>query len=364
MPGRSLASPASLGSLGSLGSVVMALVAGTALLGGCERVGSPPVSEAPARDEPVIVRNGEVTLSGTVFLPAGHGRRPGVVLFHGSGPEPRNEFMGRWFAEHGVAALTYDKRGVGASTGDFRTVPFTDLAGDGLAAVALLKARADVDPKRIGVWGLSQGGWLGPLAASESRDVAFVIAVSGPGVSPGEQMVFYYGAELRAQGFNDSAVAEASDARRKAWHFLSTGEDYAGALHALEGARSRPWFTAAAGQEDGLFSRPADALLNDPAVRARVWFRHEVDYDPKVALRTLSVPALFIFGEKDTVVPVDTSVAIIRDTLTTSGHHGFSIIVFPGADHGLSITSADGRQTLAAGYLDAIDEWLRTTLRS
>ncbi len=90
--------------------------------------------------------------------------------------------MGHWFAEHGVAALAYDKRGVNESTRDFRRVAFTDLAPDGLAAVAVLRARADIDPGRIGVWGLSQGGWLGPLAASQSKDVAFVIAVSGPGV--------------------------------------------------------------------------------------------------------------------------------------------------------------------------------------
>jgi dienelactone hydrolase len=343
--------------------MVMALAASVAGLGGCERAGAPPVVDDSVRDQSVTFRNGEVTLSGTLFLPADNGRRPAVVLFHGSGPEPRNEFMGHWFAEHGIAALTYDKRGVGASTGDFKTVPFTDLAADGLAAVALLKARADVDPKRIGVWGLSQGGWLGPLAASESRDVAFVIAVSGPGVSPGEQMIFYYGAELRAQGFSDREVAEAGDVRRKAWHFLSTGEDYAAARQALNGARSKRWFKAATGQADGLFSRPADALLSDPAIRTRVWFQHEVDYDPTVALRALSVPALFIFGGNDQVVPVEPSVAIIRATLTNAGHHAFSIMVFPGADHGLSVPSVGGRGTLAVGYLDAIDGWLRKTLR-
>ena len=61
---------------------------------------------------------------------------------------------------------------------------------------------------------------------------------------------------------------------------------------------------------------------------------------------------------------VEPSVAIIRDTLTSAGHHAFSIVVFPDANHGLFVTSADGRETLAAGYLDAIDDWLRKTLRS
>ena len=86
--------------------------------------------------------------------------------------------MARWFAEEGVAAFAYDKRGVGESGGNFRTVPFMELCDDGLAAIAYLKSRDEIDPKRIGVWGLSQGGWLGPLAASRSADVSFVIAVS------------------------------------------------------------------------------------------------------------------------------------------------------------------------------------------
>jgi len=269
--------------------------------------------------------------------------------------------MGRWFAGHGVAALAYDKRGVNESTGDFKAVAFTDLSGDGLAAVALLKARADINPKQIGVWGLSQGGWLGPLAASQSNDVAFVVAVSGPGVSPGEQMIFYYGNQLRARGFGGRDVDEAGDLRRKVWHFLSTGEGYDGARSALDRARSQRWFDALNEQSDGLFGRPTNALLNDPTLRDRPWYRLEVNYDPTVALRSLAVPALFIFGEKDALVPVERSVAIIRRTLTNAGHRAFSIVVFPGADHRISVSS-DGGRILAPGYLDTIENWLRRTL--
>src|SRR5262245_11956842 len=168
---------------------------------GCSRTSASAIHRVETvRDLPITFRSGDATLAGALFVPDDGRRHPAIVLFHGSGPEPRNTFMARWFAEHGVAALTYDKRGVGASTGDFRAVSFTALAADGLAAVALLKARSDVDSARIGVWGLSQGGWLGPLAASRSADVAFVIAVSGPGVTPAEQMVFYYANQLRERG--------------------------------------------------------------------------------------------------------------------------------------------------------------------
>src|SRR5579862_2847540 len=161
--------------------------------GGCAR----SFSKTVVHQEAVEFRSGEATLAGTLFMPGTPGRHPAVVLYHGSGPQPRDSARAEWFARCGVAALAYDKRGVGQSTGDFRRVPFPDLVEDGLAGVAFLKARGDIDGRHIGVWGLSQGGWLGPLAAARSRDVAFVIAVSGPGVTPGEQMIFYWANELR-----------------------------------------------------------------------------------------------------------------------------------------------------------------------
>src|SRR5579872_5664644 len=99
-----------------------------------------------------------------------------------------------------------------------------ELCDDGLAAIEYLKTRKEVDAKRIGVWGLSQGGWLGPLAASRSKDIAFVIAVSGPGVTPGEQMIYYYRRQLLAGGFSETDAADASSLRREVWHYLATGD--------------------------------------------------------------------------------------------------------------------------------------------
>jgi dienelactone hydrolase len=303
--------------------------------------------------------NGNATLAGSLFLPAGERRHPAVVLFHGSGPQARDRAMALWFAEQGVAALTYDKRGVGESSGDFRQVPFMELAGDGLAAVAFLKARSDIDPRRIGVWGLSQGGWLGPLAASQSQDVAFVIAVSGPGVSPGEQMIFYYGNQLRSQGLSEAAISAASRVRRQVWQYLATGNGYREAKSALVQARAQPWFRVLQSQEDGLFKKSDSEILDAPELRSRLWFHAELNYDPTAALRKLSTPALFLFGEKDELVPVTKSVEIIRAALSESPGHDFAIKVFPDADHGIYVTGVDGTTNYAPGYLDTMRDWLR-----
>jgi pimeloyl-ACP methyl ester carboxylesterase len=284
------------------------------------------------------------------------------VLFHGSGPQARISDMGYWFARHGVAALTYDKRGVGESTGNFRAVPFMDLCDDGLAAIAFLKRRADIDTSRIGVWGLSQGGWLGPLAASRSSDVKFVIAVSGPAVTPGEQMVFYYANELRRQGLSDAEIDEASALRRRVWHYLATRQGDSETRAALARASTKSWFPLLQQQADGVFARSAAEILQDESLSLRQWFESEMNYDPTVPLRQLRVPALFLYGDKDEITPVPESVSVIQKVQAARADRRITVEVFPGANHAMYVEEADGRRELSRAYLDRMASWLRETL--
>jgi dipeptidyl aminopeptidase/acylaminoacyl peptidase len=312
------------------------------------------VPQTPVHQESIKFSNRGATLAGTLFLPAKPGRHPAVVLFHGSGPQARDSDRAAWFAGWGIAALTYDKRGVGQSTGDFRTIPFQDLVEDGLSGIAFLKARNDIDAQHIGVWGLSQGGWLGPLAASRSNDVAFVISVSGPGVTPGEQMIFYYANQLRDQGLSNTDVEEASALRRKVWSYLATGAGYEQAKSEVQRSKSKGWCAALRAQGDNLFGSFERANTE----RNGNWFKTEMNYDPVATLRKLKVPVLFIFGSDDQLVPVRKSADIIRQTLTGSGHRDFTIKIFPGADHGIYLNDANGSVRLAPGYEETMKEWV------
>jgi uncharacterized protein len=313
------------------------------------------------REEAVHFANGNVTLAGTLVLPDGPRRHPAVVLFHGSGPQQRDLFTARWFAKQGVAALAYDKRGVGESAGNFRDVPFMELCGDGLVAIDYLKSRKEIDPKRIGVWGLSQGGWLAPLAASRSSDVAFVIAVSGPAVSPGEQMIFYYANELRAKGVPASDIQAASTLRRDVWNYLSTGNGYENAKSELKEARTKPWYNEVKMQADDLFEPlPSPAEISKPDYRYTRWFKQEMNYDPVPALRALNVPALFLFGDEDRLVQVDESVAVIQRVLKESGNRDFTIHVFHHVAHDMT-DAATGN--IAPEYLETMRRWLAARLR-
>lgn len=342
---------------------VCAWAAASAILffaAGCARSAGGPAGERGPREEAVQFANGEVTLAGTLVLPEGTGKHPAVVLFHGSGQQYRDLFTARWFAGEGIAALAYDKRGVGESTGNFKKVPFTELCGDGLAGIAYLKSRADIDAKRIGVWGLSQGGWLGPLAASRSADVAWVIAVSGPGVSPGEQMIFYYAEELRARGIRESDVREVSALRRKVWEYGETGIGYESAKQALERARRKPWYNDAKAQGDNLFGpllTPEEQAK--PGAAGYRWFRQEAVYDPVVALRALRVPALFLFGDEDRLVPVGESVAVIRKVQAEGANKDFTIRVFAHVDHEMQLASGE----LDPEYRQTMHGWLAERLK-
>jgi hypothetical protein len=127
-------------------------------------------------EQPSEFRSEGVTLAGTLLLPRTPGRRPAVVLVHGSREGDRYGALmhAAFLLRHGVALLAYDKRGVGGSGGDWRTASIPQLAGDAEQAVQWLKSRAEIDPGQIGVLGLSEGGWVAPLAATRSGDVAFV----------------------------------------------------------------------------------------------------------------------------------------------------------------------------------------------
>jgi hypothetical protein len=319
-----------------------------------------PSEKRATREEAVHFASGDIALAGTLVLPEGSQQHPAVVLVHGSGPQKRDLSTARWFAAEGIAALAYDKRGVGESSGDFRKVPFMELCDDGLGAIKYLKSRKEIDAKRIGVWGLSQGGWLGPLAASRSADVAFVIAVSGPGVSPGQQMIVYYANELREQGVDEGDVREASTVRRDIWSYMSSGLGYEKTKAELDEARTKRWYSQARVQQDDSFGPlPTPAELSKPLGRSTIWFKREAVYDSVPALRALRVPALFLFGNHNQLIPVDESVAVIQRVLAEDKHRDFTIWVFPNVDHEMRLVTSEAG-AIDPEYPKTMRDWLST----
>ena len=293
-----------------------------------------------------------VTLAGTLALPDGSGPHPSVVLVGGSGPSDRdNDVLFPPIRAHlvaaGFAVLSYDKRGVGGSTGAWLDAGVADLAADAAAAYRVLRARSEVGPAPVGLFGHSEGGWVVLRAAAGAlRDdgVAWVVTNSGPGVGPEPQERYALLTGVRAAG-EPSPVVEACvglydrivDAARR-------GAGFAEADALLRGDPAYPQF-ARFGVE---LSPPLWTLM-----------KRYADHDPAPDAGRLRCPHLAVFGAADPIMPVADSVAAFAAAAggpeRSDAGHDLTVEVFAGANHRLHV---DGGARFAPGYLGTLSRWM------
>jgi hypothetical protein len=307
----------------------------------------------PYKQEDVRFQSGGFTLAGTLRLPLAKGRHPAVFLLPGSGAADREaeSFYADYFARHGIATLVYDKRGTGSSGGDYRDESFNDFATDALAGIHFLQRRAEIDPRRTGLSGRSHGGMVGPLAASLSKDVAFIINVSGAGVSPHQQMTYQMQMEMRRDGFSEADIADAVAYLNQKWEVARTGgEGWDKLQAATQNARDKKWLPRA---------QPASKLEDIlPS------WKLQMGYDPMPALERVKCPILTVFGELDISTPVKQTIANYQTAVSKSGNSDYTFKVFPNADHSLLVWPKAGDKAhwpvLAQGHLDTMRNWIQT----
>lgn len=307
----------------------------------------------PYGRESVTCRNGDVSLSGTLLVPNHRGPHPALVFLHGSGSETRDasSFFADLFARQGFTSLTFDKRGAGQSTGDWRQADFKTLAEDVNACVHVLTARTDIQKNKIGLIGASQAGWIAPLAASLTSDVAFIALTSGPAVPVWQEGWWGTNFRLRQSGAGPAETEKALSILRLNDEVTRTGNGVAELQKALDGARSAPWFSVLPMKE----AMPANTPF-------RQFYRKIIDFDPQPILEHLTIPSLWIYGDKDAEQPAEVSAAFL-ESLRVRGQN-VTIRIFAGADHALFV-SADQSQSLrwprlARGYVDALTTWVRS----
>jgi pimeloyl-ACP methyl ester carboxylesterase len=316
-----------------------------------KRTKAPP---SVLKEEEVTFRNGGVTLAGTVLIPTGLGSHPAIVCTHGSGPEgrqrPAYHGNGYFFARLGFVTLIYDKRGVGNSTGDFQTSSLEDLADDALAGVHLLQTRKDVVGRSIGMTGVSQGGWISPLAATRSPDVAFILVVSPSGINPMDQSVFSIENALKKAGFSPEVVSTASALRSRLYAMVHTGKFDDNFIADVEKVNKEPWFKLT-----GL-PYPVPPSISDGERRFLL-------FEPIPIWEKVKVPVLALWGEDDLSVPAMKSKVLVEQALERAKNRDFTFKIFPHADHTLSVvrspTDAWDFPRTAGGSRQVMAEWLR-----
>ena len=301
-------------------------------------------------EEEVGFRNGDVTLSGTLLLPLARGPHPAIVFLHGSGDEGReaSRFLAEYFTSSGFATLISDKRGVGKSTGDWHRSDFSDLAEDTIAGIRFLQRRKEIDAKKIGIYGHSQGGMIAPLVASRTKDVSFVISGAGHALPLYEGEVNSITNQVRARGISGNDLVEATDFIKMRVNVARTGQGWEQFDAAMEKARDKNWFRA----------------MRIPPKDDWSWAFFKGIFDSNAAgyWEKVTVPVLVVYGEKDLYTPVSQSISNIDQALKKAGNRDYAIIVFPRATHTFDIEGEAGQpfewRRMAPGFPDLLIAWL------
>jgi len=330
----------------------------------------------PYKSEEVSYTNqaGGVTLAGTLTIPQGAGPFPAVILISGSGAQDRDEslmghkpflVMGDALTRRGIAVLRVDDRGVGGSTGRTDNSTAGDSAGDVLAGVAFLKTRPEVAPDKIGLIGHSEGGIIAPMAAVQSKDVAFVVMLAGTGL-PGDQLLRLQARQIN-QAFGvdaktmerelglqakllDVALADPFDAKVVGEKARAAIKDYMANMSASEREKMGGLEAQLAGQVRMLQTR---------------WFQDFLRYDPRPILARVRCPLLVLSGEKDLQVPPKQNFPEIAAALQKGGNTKVTLKELPGLNHlfqtsktGLPTEYSQIEETIAPTVLTLIADWI------
>ncbi len=282
-----------------------------------------------------------VILAATMTIPEGEGPFPAVVLITGSGAQDRDEaIMGHkpflviadYLTRHGIVVLRADDRGFGLSTGDFVSATSEDFSSDALAGVEFLKTRPEVDVANIGLIGHSEGGIIAPMAALQSKDVAFIVMLAGSGVD-GKAILFQQGQDiLKAMGATKEQMKAQRAVQERTFEILMGEPD-----PKLAEPKLRALLEDLAKEQPEAHNLPKEqleaqiaaqvALLNSP------WFRFFLVYDPAPTLSKIQIPVLALNGSLDLQVNSSINLTAIEDALKAGGNKDYTVKEFPGLNH-------------------------------
>lgn len=323
----------------------------------------------------------KIKITGTLTIPAGAGPHPVALLVTGSGAQDRDEtvfghkpfwVIADHLSRNGIAVLRVDDRGVGGtSPGDPAKATTTTFATDAAAGLDFLKTQPEIDPKRIGVIGHSEGGTIAILLAAQRTDLAFAVLLAGSAL-PGFDILLQQNADIaRAQGVPEDNIKAIVEAQRASFTAIRDNADISVRRAALREVLKQQFLAA------GPDAAPNDAEL-DAAVEAHAaglespWMKTFLVLDPRESLSKITTtPVLALNGTLDTQVAHEQNLAAIREGLTKAGNPSFETHALPKLNH-LFQTATTGhlseystiRETFAPAALDLMTAWISARVLS
>jgi pimeloyl-ACP methyl ester carboxylesterase len=321
-----------------------------------------PFKPYPYREEEVAYDNAlqNVRLAATLTIPAGQGPFPCALLITGSGPQDRDEsllghkpflVLSDYLTRKGIAVLRADDRGVGKSTGVFSGATTADFATDAEAGVTFLKTRSEINPRKIGLVGHSEGGVIAAMVAARNSDIAFIVMMAGPGVPGSQILVAQTEAIGEVSGKSHDEVAKDTAKEQEIVTLVEAEKDET----KLESQLKEKMAGYVPAAQIGIQIRE----ITSP------WFRYFISYDPVTALRKVTCPVLAINGEKDTQVPPKQNLSAIRTALKAAGNRHFQADEMPGLNHlfqtaksGAPAEYAQIEETMSPVALEKVADWI------
>ncbi len=330
-----------------------------------------PTGPLPYTEENVVYENKKagIKLAGTLTFPKSRNKIPAVILVTGSGQQDRNEEFGKhkpfwiiadYLTRNGIAVLRVDDRGIGGSTGIFSQSTTGDFAEDVLAGITFLKSRKEIDPKKIGIIGHSEGGTVSALAASKSSDVAFIVSMAGAFTNFEDVVLDQIVNQLKLQGKENEDIELEYNWRKQIYGLAKENTDSATAAKNLWDIYNK-------------LSEKEVARLNWPKGRqdAQIkqvlnpWWRYILSMDNRTILMNVKCPVLAIYGELDQQVIPDKNIPVIEEALKEGGNKDFVVKKLPGLNH-LFQTAETGseyeyiriEETISPLALNMISDWI------
>jgi len=331
----------------------------------------------PYSEEDIAFKSGRILLAGTLTTPKTEGIYPAVILLTGNGPQDRDEdifgfkifqIIADYLTKNGFAVLRYDDRGVGGSTGNSMQSTTEDFSNDALAAIEFLKKQYNIDRTKIGLLGHSEGAQIAELAAVNSKDVSFIVLLSGNGVDGGKALIEQQKLILKANGVADSLITQNLELQNKINNALRNDIDLNNIRKDIRAFAEKDFAGLSKDVRNSIQDK--ETYLNSN-VQSQIiifnnpWFRYYVKYDPIPTLEKIKIPVLMLFGELDLQFPPSLNKQRMEEALVKAGNKNFKSFVFPKANHlyqeakiGSPTEYSELKKEFVPGFLESIGDWI------
>jgi len=298
-------------------------------------------------------------ISAELRIPDNGMQHPLVIMVHGDGPAYKSYFetLKLCFLEAGYATLMWDKPGFGKSTGKFSKEHLREERAEILIdAIEEMKTHSRIDSSKIGVWGISQAGYVIPMALSKTNDISFMILVGVAGENGIRQTAYFVSQQILCEGFSEEQAAEAKQLVINVSSAKSYDEYVSAGTILLEK------YPIVKDLDYMVGILPEDRWLPKD-------LEGEAYYNPIDIIKTATKPTLVVLGEKDRNVDPEQSIIAYEEALTHAGNQNFEVVLVPGTDHNIIICetgcqkermnrSGKGWSNYAPEYLNLMKTWL------